>query len=126
MVLAVSFVTSAIPLALNLTQQRTAIESKANVEYTPTEVVITGVTATGFDITWHTDKPQTGAVRIALDKAMTENSRVITATDLQITTDHFISINQLEPGTNYYLEVLSGADWYNLNGEPLLIATTAR
>jgi hypothetical protein len=123
-VLILSLITSTIPLGLNLTREKIDLQSKASQESTPTQVYVFPPQVNSISIQWRTDKPQVGVVRISQSPDVTTNPRLIS--EQSATTIHSIAIDQLRPNTTYYLEILSGAEWYNDDGQPLEVKTPVR
>jgi hypothetical protein len=123
-VLIISLVTSAIPLAMNLSQQPADISSQAGPELIPKNVIIDQVNKTGFNIYWYTDKIQVGVVKLSLSPDMKTSPQIISEPNTQAASQHQLTIDQLQPDTTYYLQVLSGSDWYDYQGQAIKITTT--
>lgn len=123
-VLVVSLITSAIPLGLNLTKQTATITSQAGPELTPKQIIVKNVSTSGFSIDWSTDKQQTGIIRLSTSEDMTQNPKIVSSTLKESTSNHQVSVTGLKPGTNYFIEVLSGSEWYNHQGKPIPITTS--
>lgn len=125
-ILVISLITSAIPLGLNLTKQKTTLTSQAGPELIPKELIVSEVTTSGFDISYSTDKAQLSIIRISTSADMKENSRILSHPQENKLSNHLIEVENLDPNTTYYTEVLSGSEWYNHNDKPLEITTLRR
>lgn len=123
MVLAISLIASAIPLTTQILSQETRLTSHAGPEYTPKNVIVYNLTATSFMISWQTDKSDTGIIRVRTTPEVSPHTRIISDSPDQSEYMHHLTVDELEPNNSYYLEILSGGQWYNLNGQPLYIKT---
>jgi hypothetical protein len=127
-ILTISFlalVTSAIPYGTKLATETTRLQSRASIVSIPKNVEVSNVTATGFDVMWQTDTPNSGALRLRSDQDKKSAQTVYQEPDTDPITSHKISLTNLDPQTTYYFELLSGSVWFNQNGKPLVVATTS-
>lgn len=115
--LVVAFIAGSIPLTLGLALQRSTFFTQASQSEIPKNVVISDVSQNSFKVTWETESEEYGALRFGTDPYTSAlDSTVLEEGGLNRKKQHMIVINQLEPNTNYYFEVLSGSRWYDNNG----------
>ena len=114
--LAIALVTSVLPLGLRSLSQQTTYLSQANVPFPPKNVIVSQVSATSFLITWQTDKPETGALRLYPSRILTEGSG-------DRAQNHLLLVDQLKPGTEYTFIILSGTQWFDHQGQPIPVKT---
>lgn len=122
-VISIAFLTSIIPLGLRSLNRETQVTSQAASVNTPHSLIIDQVTQDGFNLSWQTDTPSVGTIRLkardeppALKRILTEDSNI------EIKT-HFIGILGLMPGTVYEFEILSGDTWYGKGASSYTVTT---
>lgn len=117
-----AFVLSAVPLGLRSLNQNTHYQSQAGVPLPPTQVVITQPSTNAFTVSWHTDKPDLGALRVSPDPQFSQ-AWVVNEPGTIPGTEHLVTLNHLQPKTTYYLHILSGSSWYDNHGQPIVVTT---
>ncbi|MGB0423053.1 MAG: phospholipase D-like domain-containing protein [Flavobacteriales bacterium] len=78
------------------------------------------LTTTSFDVIWSTDNPGDSKVEYGTTPALGQE-----VTDGTLTTDHVMSLTDLEPGTIYYVQVTSGADGEESTSPMVTFATVS-
>ncbi|OGV96010.1 hypothetical protein A2W24_03010 [Microgenomates group bacterium RBG_16_45_19] len=122
-VISIAFLTSLVPVSLNLVNQQASLVTKAGAGDVPTQVLVDQVTPTGFDVSWQTDNPSVGAIRLREPGQPPEYNRIIAEDQETGIYTHIIRVTDLRAATTYAFEVLSGGNWYNDQGQPLLVTT---
>lgn len=122
-VLFMALITSAIPFGTRLAQEQTSLQSKASPINTPKNIVVSAVTATSFTLTWETDAAAIGTIRLRQTHDPSPLQKILTETNHATNYTHALTVSDLNPNTDYYFEILSGSEWYNLNGEPIKVHT---
>jgi hypothetical protein len=125
-ILTVSFlalITSAIPYGTKLANEPTRLQSKAGPTEIPKNVIVKDVTPYAFLVTWETDDSNSGVIRLRTEPDTHAEQKVFPESNDGKTSQHSLHITSLSPNTMYYFEILSGADWYNQNGQPLQVKT---
>jgi len=126
MIMTIAALTSAIPLATSLVSNQTRLQSKAGPGDAPKNLVIYNVTSTDFVIKWETDKEEASVIRLRTTPQIGPTTKIISEKAGYETYTHIITVTDLIPNTIYYLEVLSGGNWYNHNSQPIQITTLAK
>ncbi len=119
MVFVVAFLLAMLPLAMRSTERSSQIGTKADVAITPTNLIISSVTSIGFTIEWDTAAETAGAVKISRTQDMLDE--VFTYPDDSLLTHHRLVISALDPGSTYFLQVLSDTTWFENDGEPIKV-----
>ena len=117
------FVLLVIPVAMMLANRQTNLSIRANPATIPREITISQVTSTSFKIAWQTDTDTSGAIRISQSPRMKPIVLTIAEDTDKKTTQHSQVITKLHPETIYFVEILSEALWYDLDGKPLTVTT---
>jgi hypothetical protein len=116
--LAVSLIIAASPFVSSLISERSNNPYlRADNSITPKDLEIT-VTRESAEVRWKTGKPVTGAVRLI--SIPVDISITVIGNDGVSVTGHSVILPVNIPGT-YFLEILSGDEWYNDHGHPLRI-----
>lgn len=126
MALLLAFVGAALPLTMGLLFQRSGLLTRAAIEETPQNVRIVTSENT-IRASWETTGDQFGALRYGTEpyrKALTKT--VLEIGGLERTKEHEVVVKNLEPETDYYFEILSGAGWYDNKGALLHVLTPAK
>ncbi|OGY20784.1 MAG: hypothetical protein A3A65_01255 [Candidatus Chisholmbacteria bacterium RIFCSPLOWO2_01_FULL_49_14] len=126
MALLVAFVAGAIPLTMGMVLQRSGVLTKASVLETPQDVQVSGISTESFRVTWETTDTQYGALRYGnepFSEALEQTALEVGG--LQRTNEHSVVVKNLEPDTDYYFELLSGAHWFDQGGVLLSVHTLA-
>lgn len=121
--LVLAFVGAALPLSLGLLFARTGLLTKATVEEIPRQIQIESQEK-GFSVKWETALDQYGAIRYGSRPVAAELTRtVLEKNGLEQKQQHEVIVEDLEPETIYYFQILSGTRWYD-NSETLLSVLT--
>jgi len=123
MVLFTAFIATTIPFSVNLAIRPTELSSLAGPTSTPKNVIVSVVSDTTLSVTWETDNPGLGAVRLRETPGVSPLTRIITESGSGSVYRHYLEIPNLKSNTTYYLDILSDAIWYDNNGQPLSITT---
>jgi hypothetical protein len=123
LLLAFAFITSMVPLGLNSLNQQTQLQSQASPVHTPKNVTVTAVTRSSFIISWETDSAQPTILRYHTKPDFDALTQVIQQDQQTPTTSHTVILNRLQARTNYYLQILSGSDWYQDRSGPIQVKT---
>lgn len=99
-----------------LTQKDTIFRLAASPEETPQDVKITNITNSSFTVSWLTDKPTVGFVSYG------KSSSLGSVANQQISPQlpqgvHYVTVDKLTAGTNYFFKVASGQALFDDNGE---------
>jgi hypothetical protein len=107
---------ASIPLILSYIQLGTGQTVRAGPEEIPRNVRVIQLSKNSSRISWNTDAPRIGVVRIG-EVPMTEiNSRIVVANERQSVQEHIVDVPGLMDGHRYEFEILSGHTWYDNNG----------
>jgi len=121
--LAMAFIVSAVPIAMRSLAEPVSYRPLAGPQAVPKNVVINKVSSTGFNISWETDRPESGTIRLGPTSSLLTDARVFSEAEGQTSTSHLIEITGLKPFTSYYLVILSGSQWFNNQGQPIKVQT---
>lgn len=124
MSLLVAFVAGTIPLTMGLVLQRSGVLTKASEIESPRNVQVFDVTSSGFKVSWETVEPQYGAVRFGTEpysEALTNTA--LEAGGFSRSREHMVAVRDLAADRDYFLEILSGAHWYDNTGVLLSLRT---
>jgi hypothetical protein len=124
--LVMAFVLSSVPLTLNSLSIPTGLESQASPQSVPKNVTVSSVSPSGFILTWETDQPESGAIRLSLDSKFESGSQTLVEAEGKLTTSHQLTITSLKPRTLYYFQLLSGSMWYEDQDKPLEVKTPGK
>jgi len=108
--------------------QGTNFLPRAAPEYAPQKVKITNVNENGFVVSWITQDPTTGFVKWGesasnLTTTTTDDRDQLAGSSNEYRT-HYISIQNLKPGSTYYFKLGSQKNQlYDNNGQPFSITT---
>ena len=122
-VMGIAFLTSLVPVSLSLMNQQTSISSHAGAISIPKNVIVDQVTRSSFNVSWQTDNPTVGAIRLREQAKASEFNQIISESKDSNIYTHILSPKNLQPQTVYVFEVLSGGAWYNNQGVPLTVKT---
>ncbi len=120
-ILMIGLITSTIPLGMQMVKEQQNVESQAAATYQPKDMTVAQVTATSFTITWKTDLPEIGVVRLRSTKDLIPPMTMLQ--DPGELMNHSLVAANLQPNTHYYFDILSGGVWYDNNGEPIMVKT---
>jgi len=123
--LAMLLMLSAVPVSVYIANQQTNLQSQAGPNYTPKNVSINQVTSHSFTLMWDTDSPDIGVVRVRTSPDSGSFNQIFQESDIGEIYKHILKIDQLQPQTDYYFEILSGGIWYNHLGQPLKVTTSS-
>lgn len=124
MALLIAFVAGAIPLTMGLVLQRSGVLTRASVLEAPRNVRVASVTSDSFRVIWETDDEQYAALRIGTEpysEAFTQT--ILEVGGMERSQEHTVAVTGLDPDTDYYFEILSGAHWYDNAGVFLTVHT---
>ncbi len=100
--------------------------SKATVGSEPKNVQVSNISATSFTISYETDQTAVSTVAYGKDTALGDVALdvrdVLTGTPAEHRL-HYVTVQNLEPGTAYYYTITSGAQVSDNNGAPYEIRT---
>jgi uncharacterized membrane protein len=120
MVLAVGLVLGMVPLTVNILNSRsTNTLTKAVTDFTPQRVILEEVGPNEYRLSWRTQVPTYGAVKLSTARDMKTNTSIIKDGRMNLVHSH--TLTQLKPGITYYIEILSDTRWYNHQGQPIII-----
>jgi hypothetical protein len=123
LVMSVAFLTSLVPVSLSLMNQQASISSQAGALSIPKNVIVDQVTYSSFNVSWQTDNPTAGAVRLREKSQTSEFNQVISEDKKTNIYTHILNLKGLKPHTIYVFEILSEGEWYNQQGQPLTVTT---
>jgi hypothetical protein len=122
MILVIGLIVGMVPLTVNVLNSRsTNSATKASIDFTPQTVIVADVASTSFRITWRTQVPTLGAVKLSTSRDM--RSDLVILRDPQKLLVHSHALNQLKPGTVYYIQLFSDSVWYQQNNQPIMVVT---
>lgn len=116
---------SAVPISVYIANQQTNLQSQAGPNYTPKNISVNQVTSHSFTLLWDTDSPDIGVVRIRMSPDSGSFNQIFQEAETGEIYKHILKIDQLQPATDYYFEILSGGIWYNQQGQPLKVTTAS-
>jgi len=122
----IAFVLSALHIGLKSGSSPVEYRPHASASDVPRNLTISKVTAKSFTVTWQTDSPESGAIRLSPYVDFSQLSQIFTQETDEPTQTHQLVISGLKPKTLYYFNVLSGANWYNDQGAPLKVVTSSK
>ena len=109
--------------------ERLALFPKAAAEFTPKQVRVTGVTETGFTVSWVTDEATVGLVKIGktadkLDQVWGDDRDQKSGT-VGSSETHYVTVKNVQPATNYWFVFGSGPGrvMYDNQGQPYQVTT---
>lgn len=117
--LVVAFVIASIPISLKTALEVTSLQTRAGPDDIPRNISITQVSATSAVVQWETKVEKLGTIKYGLRPLVSNQSEIVIANDGRSTTLHRALLKNLEPGQEYELEILSGKNWYDDNGQPI-------
>ena len=123
MAILLAFVGAALPLTMGLLFQRSGLLTKAAIEETPRNIIVS-TSNNSFRVSWQTTGDQFGALRYGTQpypEALTQTRLEIGG--LKRSKEHEVLVKDIASDTDYYFEVLSGARWYDQNGVLLHVLT---
>ncbi|MDO8503694.1 MAG: Ig-like domain-containing protein [bacterium] len=100
-----------------LTQKDTIFRLAASPQETPQDVKITNIGNNSFTVSWLTDKPTIGFVSYGKSSSLGSVANQQISPQLP-TTVHYVTIDKLTAGTNYFFKISSGQNLFDDNGEP--------
>lgn len=110
-----------IPFVLKSIQNGVSFVSKAGPLEIPKSIEIKQISKDAVTVIWNTDASTTGAVRIFIQTDINPKYKVIISNEGKAAAYHQVQILQLNKRTLYGLEILSNQNWYNNNGNPIII-----
>jgi hypothetical protein len=123
--LTLAFILSAVPLTIQSTATRLDYQSQAGPILAPKNIVVKEVTSSRMIITWVTDKPETGAIRLGPTSSLGSDAKIYSEDQTELFTNHQLEITSLQPRTRYYFILLSGSQWFNDQGKPIEVKTAS-
>lgn len=111
-----------LPPGLTLMRQPASLETKADADHVPKNLIVDQVTPNTFTVGWQTDRATVGAIRINAADQPDNLARVVSETNQDVYS-HLITVTNLNPGTAYYFTVLSAGAWYQNQDQPLKVTT---
>ena len=120
-ILAVIGVGISIPQVIEFFQQPTRTSTQAKSGFTPQQVNFIRTFSTEFTITWQTQSPVIGAIRYGRNPDQLDSA----AAELdpsQNKSTHLVRVIDLKPGTTYYVEIISGGENFDNQGQPFSIS----
>ena len=122
-IMMIGIITSTIPLGMQLVKEQQNVESQAAATYQPKDMTVTQVTGTSFTVSWKTDLPEIGVVRLRMTKELIPPMTMLQ--DPGELMQHSLVAANLQPDTEYFFDILSGGVWYDNNAEPIMVKTTS-
>jgi hypothetical protein len=116
---------SSLPLVINALGLQVPLDIKAGPSKTPRQLHITQLQSTSFTLSWQTEEAVLSALRFGSSKDLLDQA-AFNQDPLKKTTQHLVAATDLRPGTTYYIEVISGGQRYNYQGQPIEILTLSR
>lgn len=100
-------------------------QSRASGSEQPKNIQLTNISSTSFTVTWLTDSPATGTVRLSVSALRSTTAFDDRDTNGKLTSyqAHSVTVRSLSPNTNYSLKILSNGKSYGDNGKPLSVHT---
>lgn len=115
----VALLIAVMPVSLKTALEVTTLQSKAGPDEVPRQIVISPQTPASVLVTWKTEAEKTGAIRFGTAPLSPQNYEVVIADQGKSTRTHSAELKKLQKGKAYELEILSGKDWYNDQGQPI-------
>lgn len=109
-----------LAVGVALIGQRQIFRLGASADSAPQDVRVSNVTDSSFTVSWFTTKPTIGYVNWGATTALGKSSEI---GGLSTQTVHSVTIDGLEPSTNYYLVINSGGVEFDNNGIAWSVAT---
>jgi hypothetical protein len=110
---------ASIPFILVTLHNGLGVETHANPMTVPTTIRILQTSPSSVAISWSTQIPTIGAVRYTINPNDMQTAIVIVETNRTKQTSHTITLSRLSAKTQYYVEILSNALWYDFHGYPI-------
>ncbi len=117
----VALIIALLPYSMKTALEVTTIRTFAGPDEVPRGIKINQSSTRSFTVNWKTETAKTGAVRIGVTPLSETNSQVVIGDLGQKTTSHTVKLEDLQPGIEYEIEILSGKAWYNDDGKPIKI-----
>ena len=117
--LVVALIVAVIPLSMRLILEANKLEIRASPDEVPRSIMVSQLSSTSLKITWTTNADKTGLVRVSKAPLDPQNAQVVIANFGDKMKEHTVRLENLQPGVEYELEILSGSKWYNIEGKPL-------
>lgn len=95
-----------------LASQKQFFNSRASVSAQPKNITIANVSSRSFSVYWTTDIPETGFLQSGVTSSLLDKN-TLDERDQDAPKKHqlhFITVNNLYPGTTYFFKVYSGAE----------------
>lgn len=115
----IAFIASSVPLGIRLSLETTRLSIRASSDDVPQNLRIQALSDSTVLINWETKANKTGLVRIGSAPLTDNYGQTIIADNAQKTHMHSVTLERLESGQLYQIEILSGNKWYNDNGRPI-------
>ncbi len=87
----------------------------ASPDITPQDVRVTNITASSFTVSWITDKPTIGYVIYGTSSSSINQN---TPTPQTAQSIHWMQVQSLNPGSQYFFKINSGGSDFDNNGAP--------
>jgi hypothetical protein len=116
-VIALVLFVGVIALTTSQVQSPTSSAINASSDIVPQNVTFHQVNKETLTVTWHTDKPVIGGIKVSTDA--TQDLHHASLFDQTPTTEHLHRIPAIAPGQTYYFTVLSNNQWFQFDGKPL-------
>lgn len=117
--LVVAFVVATLPVTLRTMLQVTSFQTRAGPSEVPRNLEVKQLSSTSLTVTWETQAEKTGAIRVGPVPLRKTYDRLIVADEGRKTRQHTVKIENLIPKLDYEFEILSGKEWYVLEGKPI-------
>jgi len=118
MTLIVCLMVISVPLLMRNALYST-FQLRAGPQEAPRNIELKQNSPSSIKVSWETQEPRTGAVRVGKAPLNLDQSRVTIGDQGKLTKLHSLEIDRLEAGFEYEAELLSGKTWYDDNGKPL-------
>lgn len=113
---------SSLPLVINALGMPVPFITKASPSKIPENLKLDNLESTSLTISWETAEAVLSAIRFGTSPQLLEQA-AFSRDPLEKSTKHTITITKLQPDTSYFLELISGGERYNYQGQPIEIHT---
>lgn len=110
---------ASIPSVLKYVQTGSRQQTNATLSPIPRNIVIAQASASSVSVSWTTEKVSIGAVRFAATPLSLYTTTIVVADGGKLVSTHNAILNKLQNGKTYGVEILSGTEWFNTNGDPV-------
>jgi len=116
--LVIALMLASIPTILNSIRSGVRFTQYASPDETPINLKVEMITTGSIAVTWQTNIPKTGGLKIAPYPLKESDMKFYIANEGKTTINHQVKLENLDR-RSYVFEILSGTSWYNHNGSYL-------